>query len=770
MRFVALDLETTWLSPETDTIIEVAAVAFELEEDESGIWKTTNIVEHSQLVYPEREMTEEISMITGITDAMLSGKPLWWDVRERVREFIGTESVIVGHNVLFDVAMLRTHDIDLSRHPILDTFELSEILSQEAESLNLGYLAGLYGLSAGDKEHRALGDTRLSVGLFIHYLNQVQKLEEPKKSILKLARQREEVKNLGLLTEILEWQDEITTPYLMKKVALSAQTSWSSQMDTYKEKNEKSPASYILTSLPLGRTHEWEFLKGHIQKWTKTSVGVFWHAQTAYIETLTRELGYTSQIYHAPEEYCSIDELDERVRLGNWKRKESILIIKLLYWLEDTPTGLLKELKLYGEEREEIAFFRMQEWEINPYYTQLQESLTTAEVVIYDITKHLSSIRSDSTPTLVLKDITLLEESMRRSLSIHISIEKLVKSLWEFEHTERLVEVIRFIEAMYLEFPVRPAWPEVSPPGGYGETYFLTQADIWHHGCVSLSLITSSLLETYREWQEKRVIQTRRDRLLARIVDHAIEWLLTFHQVQSSLWVIIEIQYNNLSISLIPRAVQEEIWVFLSWYSNTVLYGTWLWGKKVQEFLENEAWITWQIDETSAIQENKHIKINPYIQRELAKSWDLGGTVILTTSAKHIREIGNSLGDTWLKILMQGISWGKGKQLGLFKQNPENTILVGTIDMWREELELWNHAKHIILAKLPFDPPTDAYFLARTVGMKNNFALYSEPMLIIKVNTLLSRIYSSQYSWIIYCEDNRLTETIWGKELFQEIV
>jgi DNA polymerase III subunit epsilon len=116
-------------------------------------------------------MTEEISMITGITDDMLDGKPIWSDIREKVREFVGIDTIIVGHNVLFDVAMLRTHEIDLTDYAILDTFELSEILSQEAESLNLGYLAGLYGLSAGDKEHRALGDTRLSVGLFVHYFN-----------------------------------------------------------------------------------------------------------------------------------------------------------------------------------------------------------------------------------------------------------------------------------------------------------------------------------------------------------------------------------------------------------------------------------------------------------------------------------------------------------------------------------------------------------------------------------------------------------------------
>ena len=90
--------------------------------------------------------------------------------------------------------------------------------------------------------------------------------------------------------------------------------------------------------------------------------------------------------------------------------------------------------------------------------------------------------------------------------------------------------------------------------------------------------------------------------------------------------------------------------------------------------------------------------------------------------------------------------------------------------MWKEERKLWSGAKNIIIAKLPFDPPTDSYFLARTVGMKNNFSLYSEPMMIIKLNTLLSRIYSSNYTSVVYCEDIRLTETNWGQSILREIV
>lgn len=83
--------------------------------------------------------------------------------------------------------------------------------------------------------------------------------------------------------------------------------------------------------------------------------------------------------------------------------------------------------------------------------------------------------------------------------------------------------------------------------------------------------------------------------------------------------------------------------------------------------------------------------------------------------------------------------------LSLFKTKIEQTILIGIIDTWRDEYDLWACARHIIIAKLPFDPPTDSYFLARTVGMSNNFSEYSEPIVIIRINTLIERILSSGY-------------------------
>lgn len=73
--------------------------------------------------------------------------------------------------------MFASHGIDLRSNRVIDTFELSEIFSQDIESLNLGFLANRYGLIDPDEaEHRALTDTKVSIRLFLKYLGEVRRL------------------------------------------------------------------------------------------------------------------------------------------------------------------------------------------------------------------------------------------------------------------------------------------------------------------------------------------------------------------------------------------------------------------------------------------------------------------------------------------------------------------------------------------------------------------------------------------------------------------
>lgn len=70
LTFVALDLETTGLNPEQDTIIEVAAIRFRLEKD-NNTFRIVTIDERSMLIDPGKELKEEVTMITGISQDML---------------------------------------------------------------------------------------------------------------------------------------------------------------------------------------------------------------------------------------------------------------------------------------------------------------------------------------------------------------------------------------------------------------------------------------------------------------------------------------------------------------------------------------------------------------------------------------------------------------------------------------------------------------------------------------------------------------------------
>jgi len=96
-----------------------------------------------------------------------------------------------------------------------------------------------------------------------------------------------------------------------------------------------------------------------------------------------------------------------------------------------------------------------------------------------------------------------------------------------------------------------------------------------------------------------------------------------------------------------------------------------------------------------------------------------------------------------------------------FSDSLDKSVLIGLIDTWRDDLDLWKVARQVIVSKVPFDPPTDSYFLAKTSGMTDNFSLYSQPLALIRLNLLIGRIMSVSNISHIFCADSRLQETIW---------
>ena len=162
VAFVVVDLETTGGPPGADAITEIGAVRVR-----GGVVES----ELSTLVNPGRAIPAQITVLTGITNAMVAGAP---PVGEALSAFLawarldGESTVLVAHNARFDVGHLRgaarALGLGWSEPTVLDTLGLARRAWSRADvpDHKLGTLAALVG-SPIRPAHRALGDARATV-------------------------------------------------------------------------------------------------------------------------------------------------------------------------------------------------------------------------------------------------------------------------------------------------------------------------------------------------------------------------------------------------------------------------------------------------------------------------------------------------------------------------------------------------------------------------------------------------------------------------------
>ncbi len=162
--YVAVDLETTGLDPERDTIIEIGAVKFRGDEV-LGEW--------SSLVNPRRPIPYHIEQLTGITSQEVKKAPPLHALTGPFARFVGNYPV-VAHNISFDLSFLNRQGLLRENLPI-DTFELASILMPHAARYSLGRLADTLGIQFVTR-HRALDDAQATRQLFLTLLEQASQL------------------------------------------------------------------------------------------------------------------------------------------------------------------------------------------------------------------------------------------------------------------------------------------------------------------------------------------------------------------------------------------------------------------------------------------------------------------------------------------------------------------------------------------------------------------------------------------------------------------
>ena len=155
--YVVIDIETTGGFGNAHRITEVAAVKVRNHQV---------IDEWQSLINPERRIPANITLLTGITDAMVANAPLFRHIAGDLEAFTN-DAVFVAHNVNFDYGFISAEYQRLEqnyRRPKFCTVANMRRHFPGLRSYSLGNLCQEYGIRL-DQHHRALHDARATATL-----------------------------------------------------------------------------------------------------------------------------------------------------------------------------------------------------------------------------------------------------------------------------------------------------------------------------------------------------------------------------------------------------------------------------------------------------------------------------------------------------------------------------------------------------------------------------------------------------------------------------
>lgn len=161
--FVVIDLETTGGSPGLNAITEIGAMKVQGGQV---------IGEFQTLINPGVPLPPFITVLTGITEAMLLPAPTIDQVFPQLLEFLGSpeDTVLVAHNAQFDISFLKAAASQLQYHwpkfQVLDTVKIARhtLNREEVRNFKLATLAQFFKAET-TPNHRALDDVRATVSV-----------------------------------------------------------------------------------------------------------------------------------------------------------------------------------------------------------------------------------------------------------------------------------------------------------------------------------------------------------------------------------------------------------------------------------------------------------------------------------------------------------------------------------------------------------------------------------------------------------------------------
>ncbi len=775
--FIALDLETTGFSPEKDKIIEFGAIKFDLDYFKNPDKKETLQI----LINPGIQIPQITTHITNIKNEDLKNAPSFEEKKQEITKFIGNLPII-GHNIQFDTNFLRNNGIEL-QNTEYDTYNLSSVIFPNLNSYSLEFFSKKFNLFHENK-HRALDDAIASAELFIKIIKEFENLN-PKliKEIQNLA-QKSNWNFKNILSNLNIPQNSKPTPITE---------------NTPQKITQKSPNPITEKILTTDTPFIFEInppYENLIKELT------FKSNQTTYIALpqtlfpkLEKEIPNNIAKIDLPQNYISPENLKKFKEKEFFEDYEISALIKYLIWLEKTETGLLKEIKLIEKEYSTLNKVNIRTSEI-----QKDPSLISKEPFLKQATS-----KEQKHPTICTHEYILqnpLNNNFNNSNSniIIFNLENFYKTFYsQNSHSLKL----NFLEQNLSDLK------ELEPENKTIET-LLSRCTILF-GIIGIIFekfnnkdsynaiceISEELLNT-KEWQNSKEIVNNllelsielgeiKTQKTAPFLEKWKENLESLDSIFRNLnlnknLIWIEKDFNeNLTLKKTPLEIKQEITNFLNQFKNYIFIGNSLNLKdegiftktkydlpentKFQSLIKTSNNLEILITEDS-IEKDKN-QIPDFIKNYFEKTKE--PIAVICNSKKRLEELTIKLSTQKIPILSQTTN-SLQKLEDQFSENPISIILI-TPFSW-EKFEQKNQIKTLFIDKIPFDPPSLPFLMAKSRNYKDPFNELQIPQAILSLKRILSYFKTKntqERDKKIIILDSRLQTKYYGKAFLENL-
>ncbi len=725
--YCSLDIETSGFDPLKDEILEVGFVKFQITNSQLEI-----LEEWTQVFRPSKPVEAKILGLTGIKQAELDSAPNFSDFKYTIQEKIGN-TVIVGHNVVFDIKFLESRGIQFSGQ-VVDTLDLVQWLLPTHHSYNLENLMHYFKVEHKDA-HRALADAKAALQVLQKLLALYSSFE---------SELQEQIQSIIMLYKF-DWTDLLNVKILEKDNKKHKNTVAKKIFKTSEKIKLENNTAY---NFQLGENYLEAVIQSAVS--SKRKLCLVLPKKQQVVSLWKAGLGepfFGSEEIFSPNKFSAF--LSKKLSVDEAKFALKILVWRATNW----QNHLLFDLNLSffgGQFKEEISG-----GENLPASSGAKLVCIDSRTLMENPDNNMLSDRK-----LILVDPAEFESVVSENLSQKISwggIIYLLKSVYNPEtregQTQKADHIRKALDATDLFF-------------GLVSNFFSKDNQKYLEIPMDQKIIDSEVYGKVEAAAENYATKIKELNVLISLkaLEEKIEGLLRFFVSEVNRVKWLELGPGRLVFHNSPLDISEIVEKKFSFFKERVIVGS-LGTQAVFSFflkrlgLNNFSIKNFKVKKTARdLFTSKQIKFFPRQKNfsgsdidECLSQSSLPATVLFGSQAmvKDFFEANYLNFQNYAFLLNQGLSGGSNKLLRNFSIHT-NSLLLATDRFIIKHLSSHgtNHtvenleAKTLVLTKLPFEQFTHPYAQALLATFENPFEEYTLPRTIYGLHRLLGFFYT----------------------------